>query len=402
MTAVFEDEAAGRRAGRPGLDYLEHVFSLMYPGAPIAVRRLPRARDAVEWALVPSARNPSMLVPLRPRAASAAALDELSRRGHRRLEQVARLVTRAGGLNLVSRLAVARVGEDLQSVIAQALSHDDVALSMVVGRTRALQKPVLRVLSQDGTTVAFAKVGVSDVTRGLVRRETEVLRAFESDPPRHFSSPAVLGAREWRDLTVLLQEPLTVGTAPDEQAVSRAAVEIAARGATRTAALTDSPAWAELKARVTRLRATHPFAAALADTVRHIEGEWSRTAVLWGLWHGDFTEWNMTWDGAVLRVWDWEGCSEPVPAGFDLLHHRFQGDVVVGGRHPEAAFAQLMNDSAGILSPWRPADPQLIVALYLLHLVTGLIETGDVETRISRLGEWLPTALRAVSNRRSQ
>ncbi|MFD5213465.1 hypothetical protein [Microbacterium sp. NPDC058345] len=400
MTTGREQVAAGRRADRPGLDYLEKVFSLMYPGSPVALRRAPGGRHSVAWALVPTARNPSMLVPIGPRAASVASLDELSKRGRGRLERIARIVSRFGGLNLVPRLTVRRGGDDVQSVIARTLSHDDVALSMVIGRTRALQKPVLRVLSEDGATVGFAKIGISEVTRALVRHETEVLRGFEADPPRHFSAPSVLGAVDWGELTVLVQEPLRVGTRPDGEAVRRAAVEIAARGAVETRALADSRSWAELKARVTELPAAHPFTPGLARAVAHVDREWSRTPVLFGLWHGDFAEWNMTSDGAVLEVWDWEGCIGPVPAGFDLLHHRFQGDVVIGGRHPEAAFGDLLDTSSAVLSPWSPADPHLIVALYLIHLVTGLIETGDVETRISRLDDWLPSALQSIMDRR--
>lgn len=400
MSTAFELEVAGRRAKRPGIAYLEHAFALMYPAATVAVRRMPGGPAALEWALLPTARNPSMLIPLRPASASSAALDELSTRGHRHLESAVRLGWRLGVLNFVPRLTVRRVGEDIQSIIAGVLGCEHVALSMVVGRTRALQKPVLRVLGPEGATVGFAKVGISEVTRALVRREAEVLKGFEIAPPRQFSPPAALAIREFGEVTVLVQEPLRPGSRPDEEAVRRAAVEIANRGSGPIESLRGSPYWAELRARVTGLSAKHEFAEALKDVTRHIESEWGKTPVRSGLWHGDFTEWNMSWDGSALRIWDWEGCTGPVPAGFDLLHYRFQGDVVVHGRHPQAAFERLLKEAADILSPWEPADPPLIVTLYLIHLVAGLIETGDAETRISRLAEWLPSALRIVMGRR--
>ena len=385
-------EAAGRRADRPGLDYMIHVFSLMYPGSRIHVRRMPGVTRSHGWALVPNARNPSMLVPLAPGATARASLDELTKRGRPRLEKAARLASRVGGLHVLPRLIVNRSGDDVQSVL-DAMLDDQVMFSMIVGRVRALQKPVLRIMNREGVTVAFAKIGVSEVTRALVRHEAQVLSGFAHDPPRHFSAPSLRGIREWGELVILAQAPMFGGDRPDDQAVRRAAVEIVERGSAATATLSESSWWHDLRARVAQLPASNPHADALSRVARRIARDCGGVLVRAGSWHGDFTEWNMCSDGMSLHIWDWEGCTGPVPAGFDLLHYRFQGDVVVRGIHPTVALRHLLDDSGDLLSPWKPSEPRLIVALYLLHLVTGLIETGDTDTRISRLGDWLPAAL---------
>lgn len=388
----------GPRADRPGLGYVIQIFSLMYPGASVGLRRAPGGRHAQAWALIPTYRSPSLLVPTRPSAASRASLNELERSGSRVLTKLAQLAAASRALNLIPRLTVSRGGgENIQSVISRALARKEVAVSLVVGRIRALQKPVLRVLADDGETLGFAKVGVSDVTRDLVRHETAVLRSFDTDPPERFITPRVLGSQEWGALSVLIQEPLLAGGSAPMEFVRQAAVEISRRGDTATTVLGDSTVWQDLRRRVMQLPDGSDFARELVRTVDRIDGHLSGTPMQVGWWHGDFAPWNMGWDGSRLNVWDWEGFSGPVPAGFDMLHYQFQGDVVVAGQRPEAAFRKLMEDASSLLAPWRQANPRLVVALYLVHLVTGLIETGDTQTRISRLEDWLGRALESLT-----
>lgn len=267
---------------------------------------------------------------------------------------------------------------------------------MVVGRTRALQKPVMRVLGGDGATLGYVKIGISDVTRELVRHETAVLHSFETRPPAHFRPPRVLGAEEWMELSVLLQEPVTASLPPEPRAVRRAAVEISLRDGTETVALRESAAWQALKERVRALPTEKTVSQLLKETVEYIDRRWADATVTFGSWHGDFAPWNMGWDGSALGVWDWEGYAGSVPVGFDMIHYRFQGEVVVAGEHPGAAFDALLDEAPTLLSCWEPTEPRLVVALYLVHLVTGLIVTGDSQTRISRVEDWLQPALARV------
>lgn len=392
----------GPRAERPGLSYVKQIFSLMYPDADVSLRRAPGGRNAHAWVLIPTYRNPALLVPTTPARASRASLDEIQRRGSRLLTGIMRLAAASRVLNLLPRLTVSVASDrDLHSLIAASLARREVALSLVVGRTRALQKPVLRVLAHDGTPLGFAKVGFSDITRSLVRHEISVLCGFESNSPVHFRTPSVLGAEESGELSVLIQEPLPGVEAPEIDVVTSAAIEISQRGGTATTPLRGTVFWRELQNRVMHLPEGARFARELVRTLEHIERDRSDVEVHVGSWHGDYAPWNMGWDGARLSIWDWEGFAGDVPCGFDMLHHRFQGDVVVAGRHPESAFHDLLEAAPSLLSPWAQQDPQLIVGLYLLHLVTGLIETADMQTRISRLDDWLGSALAALTHQES-
>lgn len=398
MTTDRAPRSAGRRAQRPGIAYVEQIFALMHPASEIRVRRRPGGRHARAWALVPTQRNPTLLVPTRPRAAAIAALDELGSRGHRALMPLARLVASLGGLGLLPRLTVSDAdAEDLVSVIAGAVGDPEAAVSLVVGRTRALQKPVLRVIGAAGATLGYAKVGVSPVTRELVRHETAVLRGFAAAPPVHFRPPRVIGSQEWGELTLLVQEPLPARGRADAAAVQRAAVEISQTGDVATTRLVDGAAWQDLARRVSALPPESRFAHDLDTALERIVRRSADTRVRVGRWHGDFAPWNMASDGVRLHVWDWEGCAGPVPAGFDLLHYTFQHDVVVAGRHPGDAYDALRASATALLQPWEQDDPGLIAELYLLHLVTALIESGDDQTRISRLDDWLRPVLAGVA-----
>jgi hypothetical protein len=54
-----------------------------------------------------------------------------------------------------------------------------------------------------------------------------------------------------------------------------------------------------------------------------------------GAWHGDWTPWNMAWDGTQVLLWDFERFATGVPVGFDLVHYRLQ--VVLRDRGEQAA-----------------------------------------------------------------
>ncbi len=398
MTSASRSRATpGKPAGRPGIAYVREVFSRMYPDAEVSVGTTSARGSKRSWACLPNAGDPWLLVPLRSRAVTRSALGEIGRRGHHRAEQLARVGAAIGGLHLVPKLIVATGGdEDIEGVIARSLSCSEVSVGMVVGKTRALQKPVLRVFDRSGATIAFAKVGVSAPTRELVRRETRVLQEFQAAPPRFFATPRVLGADEWRGLTILLQQPMAGDGVPVMRDVIAAAREITRRGDVTDSALADSAAWRDLRHRLERLAQTHEIAVRLADTAMRVEQQNPGTRMRTGRSHGDFTPWNVASTGTSIDVWDWEGCVDGLPAGFDLLHYRFQEAVVVRGGHPRLAFADLLREAPSILAPWAPADPRLIVTTYLMHVAATALETGDTQARISRLSEWVPDALTDV------
>ena len=81
-------------------------------------------------------------------------------------------------------------------------------MSVHVGAPRANRKPVLQLLSPDGTTLGFAKLGVNRLTRRLVRAETSALVTLRYLRLSTVDTPRVLHTGRWRGHQVLVQEAL--------------------------------------------------------------------------------------------------------------------------------------------------------------------------------------------------
>lgn len=389
------------RAARPAFNYLREAFEAMHPGGNVSRRFAPFGTHQDSWALVPDPRSPWLLMPTGPAKASAACLDELAKRGHTRINRLSEFALSLGFLRLWPRLVVTPAGDRTISNFLGGILGSPVVFSMVVGRLRALQKPVLRVISADGATVAYAKVGVSPVTRSLVRHEAAVLRDFATNPPTAFVPPNVFYSGQWQEVFVLVLEPVTAHRTPKLETVRSAAFDISQRKHVHSSALRHSPAWIRLRDRVENLPADLAAADQLREMVAYLDRTCGSVELQTGMWHGDFAPWNMAWDGDHLHIWDWEGYDGPVPCGFDMLHYRFQGDVVLSGVAPAVAVSDLADAAPSLLEPWMPENYTVLVAMYVIHLVAGLIETGDRHTRISRLDGWLEVAL-AETRRRLQ
>ena len=159
--------------------------------------RDPGTRVVREFAFLPNAEHPRLIVPVGVPAAAAAAM--------RRYSQALSRTERYGraGLALVLRTGVGerllpdRVrisvptgspgsGDDraaglaggarsVEDVLAEVLG-EPVVVSLGLGNRRANQKPILHVLTPAGRTRAFVKVGDTAMARTLVRGEAEALR----------------------------------------------------------------------------------------------------------------------------------------------------------------------------------------------------------------------------------
>jgi hypothetical protein len=116
-----------------------------------------------------------------------------------------------------------------------------------------------------------------------------------------------------------------------------------------------------------------------------------------GAWHGDWTPWNMAYDGAVLSVWDWERYQADVPAGYDALHWASQ-DVIMSRREtPKDAIESLLTAAPGLLEAFdvEAVAASRIALLYLLELGTRYEGDGQeaAGARLGALETWLLPAL---------
>ncbi len=186
-------EPAGRATDRNG--YLRETLAVLWPGPSDAgpgsqpapepgarPGRAARGSGQTEFLLVPNATRPVLLVPRRPRRAAAAALRhyKASAAGRRRLLFRSLALGAQLGLGdvLPHRITVGSAGTgpdaDVVAYLRGVLGRE-VVVSLRIGPPRANRKPVLELLSPGGEVLGFAKVGVTDLTRQLVRTEAAAL-----------------------------------------------------------------------------------------------------------------------------------------------------------------------------------------------------------------------------------
>ncbi|HEX8627726.1 MAG TPA: hypothetical protein VF755_06100 [Catenuloplanes sp.] len=400
---------AGLRSGDAALRarYLEEVLALLYPH-PCRVDDEGAGEPVVEYLVVPDANRPRLLVPARSRRVAAAAVRRYAEPQSRvaRLKRdavVAALRSGASGLLLRDRVRV--YGPVDQTIDGYLRTHfdTDLAVSVHIGPARANRKPVLQLITPDGDTFGFAKLGIGPLTHQLVRAETNALTTLSRLDLRRLTVPRVLLAGQWRGLQVLVQSALPVWQprAPlADGRLSAAMVELAGCCGYAQYGLTTSPYWATLRDRLAGV-ADRPEGATLDQAARALAARAGDTTVRFGAWHGDWAPWNMASVADSLLVWDWERFARDVPVGFDAVHYELQRRIQAT---PDAtdAVEETVRRAGELLAPFEvaPAARELTALLYLVDLATRYLTDRQAEAgaRLGVLGTWLlPVLIRRVA-----
>lgn len=394
-----------RRAPTEGARSAEASLRTVFPGrAPTELppRRARRQAGDRDFLLVPSASRPKLVVPAGPRAVTVSAIRRYRQvRGPRdRARRAATvLVVRCGfGGRVFGRarvpLAPAETAATLEAHLAGLLGRP-AYVSLHLGPPRAVQKPVLQVMTAQGEVVGYAKLGVTPFTRELVRHEAEALRELAGRSWEHLVVPPVVHHGRWRGHELLVVGALEGSArAATPGTLSVAMVELARFRGVTTTSLAESTYWTRLGERLGALPAT-PIVDVLRGGAARIVAAHGATAVAFGSWHGDWTSWNMTFDADHALVWDWEKLEHDVPLGLDAVHHAVQDLVVAHGRRPAQAFDEVAGRAPDLLAPFDlgPGPAQVVVQLYALEVATRYVEDGEGlagTTPMTRLAEWVP------------
>ena len=396
---------------RPGHEFVSDMLSTLWP-EPATVRRgrsgaSPSGRRVAQFVALPSSTRPKALVPRAPRAAAATALRQLTE-GPGRGAQL-----RSAGLGLAAAVGLMRVippgfvisvphgvvVDDIGSYLARELAQP-VALSLKIGPVRAVQKPVLHLISPAGETVGFAKIGTTPFTTTLVQTEAAALRLLGRAPWQHLRVPDVMHHGQWNGHEVLVQQPLRgrpwAGERPDLQA---AMVELARSQGVAGRPLLASPWWNDVSSRIDRLSST-PVSHALREATAFVTSSRGDEEVAFGSWHTDWAPWNIAMEAGRALVWDWEQFQTDVPLGLDAIHFEIQRLVVGLAVAPRDAYAQVIRTAPGLLAAFGVPSEQsvLTVALYLLESVSRYVHDGESGTRLSRVDLWLRETLTDVAS----
>jgi hypothetical protein len=410
--------------------YLAEVLDLLYPGASAPVQAKPSAADPntdviARYIVIPDARRARLLVPAGNRRIAAAAVAryaEVTSRASQLKRQAVILALRTGADRFLLRDRVnvsvphQQAVDSIDTYLARMLGRP-LAVSVHIGPARANRKPVLQLLAPDGATVGFGKLGVSTLTRRLVRAETEALTTLGAAGLQSVSVPQVLHAGGWRGNEVLIQSALPIWAARTTLSTKRLAAgmrEVAYCLGVESGPLASGQYWKALRARLDALTAASAArqlrvdgsdptaeARALAMASEKLVDGAGAISLGYGAWHGDWTPWNMATTASSLLVWDWERFTAGVPLGYDALHFDFQR-LLVHGVDAEKAVDITLGRVNRLLRPFdvAPAAANLTALLYLIDLATRYLEDRQAEAgaHLGVLGRWLlPILTRKVS-----
>lgn len=207
----------------------------------------------------------------------------------------------------------------------EVLDQRDLLVVALLGPPRPNDKPVLQVLDRAGTTLAWAKVGWSPLTRRLVEHETQVLTELAGCDPR-LRVPRPIASTVIDDCSIALHSALPVW----EGARRRSAPEIdwltttIARAGTLTTEPFGESAYLERLRHRTALVEPPATRATVSRLVDRLVKELASVPLRCGRWHGDLSPWNLDWQAGQVLVWDWERSEDGIPVGLDAIHYAVQ------------------------------------------------------------------------------
>ncbi len=381
--------------------FLSEVCGLLWPPPATTVR----SRTG-ELIVLPSLRDPRLLVPASRRAGAAAVRrygepgSVRARLGRRALELA--LASGAGPVLLRDRLRI-RVpagAPTLEAYLSGQLGAE-VLLSLHLGAARANRKPVLQLLTPGGHTVAYAKVGITPLTSRLVQAERRALDQVEAAGLSTVTAPRVRHLGRWQGLDVLILSALPVWRPRrplGDGQLTTAMAEVAGLAGGSAEPLAGGRYLRGLTDRLAAAPASADRTALDAELTELAREHGQRELVL-GAWHGDWTPWNMASTSDGLLLWDWERFAGGVPVGFDALHYQLQSDVVTARADPAPAAAGLVERAPDLLAPLGVGPPaaRLTALLYLAELSARYLVDRQAEAgaRLGAPGRWLIPALAA-------
>ncbi|WP_433477123.1 hypothetical protein ACQPZP_08755 [Spirillospora sp. CA-142024] len=369
------------------------------PGAPVlaTLDGLPSGYRPVEsYAVVPSPANAKFLVPIAGNAAAAATLTCYNRLRSGQVRATRRVLGAGFRTGLAQRLLRHRLTVGIRSDIPaeQAADHllgehlrrvldaPELVFGLGVRPIDPNSKPTLQVFSGDGAPLGYAKIGWSPATRELATTEAEAVhavatglaaRAGEASGP-HPHVPALLHHGPWRDLVITVTAPLPARVtghgdpgSPPEPAFTLAIAESSDSGWER---LTGTAFWRRLRDDAAAMDDEPDLAEALNAVMDGLADRFAELKLRIGRWHGDWVPWNIGHHGGDLHVWDWEHSALGAPVGLDLLHWRFQVELVLRGAPLDTAVAAVERAARDELASYGVAAEarDLMARLYLLEM----------------------------------
>lgn len=318
----------------------------------------------------PNATTPELLIPLSSPAVSAAALtrrhDGRSLR-EQAVSELALLATMAGQLRRAGGEVMDFPATATVQLVATELGHTGLIPAIGIGPPRRNRKPSVMLITPDGRTLAYAKIGWSELTRDLVTNEFDWLQRLDGRVPAPFVIPAPLlvthtpSGPDGATKTIVMT-PLPGARGRRYPELEASEIKSLARTlGTRRQKVADL-SW--LTSPDHHNSSQDELSTRLAGVVMAVRAQHAQVELETGLWHGDLNRWNTVTNGDALGVFDWEFAGADRPVGQDYLHIQFEKLRRSGSRSPKEALAAFLKQMD------TERDPQRTVAVdvYLADL----------------------------------
>lgn len=345
----------------------------------------------------PSSTAPRLLIPRKPASATATTL-----RGYgvastraRLFKSSAVMLARVGMFRILrGHVAVGGQGT-LVDHLAQAVGATDAATAVHLGPPRANRKPVIHLMDSGGRSLAFAKVGMNELTNRRVRREAQTLSLLSTAGIPGMTVPEFITSGRFGEHEYLLMRPLAHRPDAEPSAERRRAARrsLAAAFEVRSETLTSSSWWTHLRTAIDAFPATHDVER-IRRSASVVQERFGRVALPSGAGHGDWSRWNMADLGAEVGVWDWERFSTDVPLAWDDVHY-------LVGVHPHGVAAAVLRGTPRLVhevAAVSAAPPTAILSTYLIQRAVAYIEDDQLRAgaRTGPLADWLLPALEST------
>lgn len=342
----------------------------------------------------PPQGSPRFLLPRHPAVVTAAAVRTSTTAGSvrsRLFRGAGQLLARLGGVRWAPH-AVALGGPGTFLHHVQEVLGQEVVASVHLGPPRANRKPVLHLMDHRGRSVAFAKLGMNELTCRRVRNEAEALRRLSGVQMSNLVVPELIDEGRWEGLDYLVMKPVPTdsGLSSTPELRRRAMTALVGAFPSSEEVLVRASWWLRTMGDLDRC-GDGEDADRLRAAATVMSRRYGEVAIPHGAGHGDFSPWNVCAYPSHLVVWDWERFTLDVPHGWDELH--FALNAYPGGAATaltDAAVRRQLIETSGEMLPQHVATLAYLLNRGVNYLVDRQLEAG---ARHGPLQSWLLPAL---------
>lgn len=346
-------------------------------------------------AAFPSSTRPRLLVPRTNSRAAAESIRHYTVADGMRTRWALRIaagLARLGATPLLATPITLGGSTSFLRHLGEVIGHGDLVFSVHLGPPRANRKPVLRIMDRRGREIAFAKLGINDLTNSRVRHEAAALRDVHANVRRPLVTPELITAGEWDGCAYLVMMPVDDQSSrvPDSRLRQRSAEALRAAFPVEVRTLAQA-GWMRRVVEALDTASDSAESDHLRQALDRLLRNHGDRSIALGAGHGDWSRWNMSVQGSDIVAWDWERFATDVPAGWDELHFAI-------GAHPRGVSGALSDPLPLVrqVLPHLSADEAaLVLASYLVQRGVAYLSDRQVEAgaRSGPLGAWLLPAL---------